>query len=106
MVITDLKVVSWKWNQYQTSWTVTRKLGQGCHRASTSVKNRYLALSTQGHRQTMMPQLVRDLAAVSGRRISRQAAQSSCRDWTLCPATSLPAFSRKGWILRSPKHPS
>ncbi|GFY35768.1 uncharacterized protein TNCV_4841451 [Trichonephila clavipes] len=66
------KVISRLWNQFQTSGTVTMKVGQGRHKVSTSPQDRYLALSPRRHKGTTMFQLARDLVAVSGRRISRQ----------------------------------
>lgn len=66
------KVVSRLWNQFPTSGTVTRKPGQGRPRATTPAQDRYLALSARRHRQTTATELSRDLAAASGKRISRQ----------------------------------
>ncbi|GFU60666.1 hypothetical protein TNCV_2754271 [Trichonephila clavipes] len=43
---------SWLWNQFQTSGTVTRKVGQRRHRASTSLQDRYLTSSTRRHKRT------------------------------------------------------
>ncbi|GFX74380.1 hypothetical protein TNCV_3453281 [Trichonephila clavipes] len=49
---------------------VTRNVCQGYHKASTSAKCRYLTLSAPRYRLTAVAQLSRDLAAVSGKRIS------------------------------------
>ncbi|GFV59846.1 hypothetical protein TNCV_4739741 [Trichonephila clavipes] len=54
---------------------VTRKVGQG-HTASRSAQDRDLSLSVLRHKWTTAPQLARDLAAVFGRRISRQPVYS------------------------------
>ncbi|GFX95596.1 transposable element Tcb2 transposase [Trichonephila clavipes] len=51
-------------------------VGQVHHRASTSAHDRYLALCALRHRQTTVPQLARDHATMSGRRISRQTLYS------------------------------
>ncbi|GFV47476.1 transposable element Tcb2 transposase [Trichonephila clavipes] len=72
MVTSRLKRVSWLGNKFQTSGTLSRKAGKGLHRASTSAQDRYLAFYARRPRWTMAPQLVRDLTAVSGRRISLQ----------------------------------
>ncbi|GFW72374.1 hypothetical protein TNCV_704111 [Trichonephila clavipes] len=55
---------------------VTRKVSQDHHRASTSAQDHYLTLSARRHRRTTSPHLVRDLAAVSRRRISRKTVYS------------------------------
>ncbi|KAF8781683.1 hypothetical protein HNY73_012057 [Argiope bruennichi] len=49
------KVVSRLWNQFQTNGTVTRKAGQGYHRATTPAQDRYLALRARRHRLTTAP---------------------------------------------------
>ncbi|GFX87906.1 DDE_Tnp_1_7 domain-containing protein [Trichonephila clavipes] len=67
------KVVSHLCNQFQTSDTVTRNIGQGCERSTTSAQDHGKALSARQHRQKMDPQLARDLAAVSRRRIFRKS---------------------------------
>ncbi|GFU24272.1 hypothetical protein TNCV_3395921 [Trichonephila clavipes] len=76
IVTSGPKVVTRIWNQFQADGTVTRRVSQGHHRASTSAQNCYLALSPQRRRLTVAPQLSRDLAAVSGRRISRKMVYS------------------------------
>ncbi|GFY01182.1 transposable element Tcb2 transposase [Trichonephila clavipes] len=57
-----------------------RKASQSHHRASASAQDRYLALSARRHRRTTAPQLARDLAAVSGRRISRQTVNKHLKE--------------------------
>ncbi|GFX94092.1 hypothetical protein TNCV_3414541 [Trichonephila clavipes] len=68
--------VSRLWNQFQTSGIVTRKLGEGRHRPSTSAQDRYSSLNPQRYRQTTAPKIARDLASVSGRKISRKTLYS------------------------------
>ncbi|GFS84429.1 hypothetical protein TNCV_4606211 [Trichonephila clavipes] len=74
IVTSGPKVVIRKKNKFQTSGTVTRKFGHGCHRASTSAKNCYLVVSTRRHRRTLARHLARDFAA--GIIISRQTVYS------------------------------
>ncbi|GFX19259.1 hypothetical protein TNCV_3014031 [Trichonephila clavipes] len=50
----------------------------------TFVQDRKKVLSARSQRRTMASQLARGLAAVSGRRISRQ--QTAYRDWPLPPS--------------------
>ncbi|GFW21258.1 hypothetical protein TNCV_3774691 [Trichonephila clavipes] len=69
-------VVSWKWNQFQTGVSVTRRVGENHHRVSTFAHDRYLELSAIQHTWTMAPQLARNLVAAPGRRISRQKINS------------------------------
>ncbi|GFX45483.1 hypothetical protein TNCV_2740201 [Trichonephila clavipes] len=77
MVERGAKLVSWLWNQFQTSVTVTtRRVDQGCHRAPTSAHDQYLAISARRHRRATASQLARDFATVSGRRICRQTVHS------------------------------
>ncbi|GFW66902.1 hypothetical protein TNCV_4687871 [Trichonephila clavipes] len=59
-----------------SSGNVTRKVNQGSPRASKSAQDRYLPLTARRHRWTMAPRLTRDLAAGSGRSISRQTVYS------------------------------
>ncbi|GFV11275.1 hypothetical protein TNCV_3723641 [Trichonephila clavipes] len=65
------KGVSRLWNQFQKSGTDTKKVGQGLQRATKSKQDRYLALSTRHHKQATVPELTCDLAAGSGRKISK-----------------------------------
>ncbi|GFT27030.1 hypothetical protein TNCV_4675571 [Trichonephila clavipes] len=106
MCTRGLKVVSRLWNQFQTSGTVTRKVIQGCRRASTFAHDRYLALSARQHRWTTAAQFNRDLFAVTGRRISRKTVYSRlaetvlhARRLVLC--VHLAASNRKDKILGS-----
>ncbi|GFU71843.1 transposable element Tcb1 transposase [Trichonephila clavipes] len=104
MVTSSPKVVFHLWNQFKTSSTVTRKVCQGRVRASTSAQNWYLALSAQRHRRTRAPHFARDLAAVSGRRISRQTVYSNIPETGLYASrpvwrVHLTASSRKNRIL-------
>ncbi|GFT82658.1 hypothetical protein TNCV_1634321 [Trichonephila clavipes] len=57
--------------------TITKKAGQGHHRATTSVQERHLVLNARRHRWATAPQLARYLASMSGRNISRQTVYSS-----------------------------
>ncbi|GFU75594.1 hypothetical protein TNCV_2863091 [Trichonephila clavipes] len=100
MITSGPKVVTRLWNQLKTSGTVPSKVAQGHHRASTPAEDCYLALRSRRHMQTMAPHLARDLAAESGRRISRQTIYSRPTETDLYPrrpvwSVSLTAFSRK-----------
>ncbi|GFV95956.1 hypothetical protein TNCV_2096251 [Trichonephila clavipes] len=64
IVTSGRKVVSRLWNQIQTSGTVTRKVSQVRHGASTSAQDRYLDLSPRRHRWTTALQLDCDLAVL------------------------------------------
>ncbi|GFX33964.1 hypothetical protein TNCV_911671 [Trichonephila clavipes] len=50
---------------------VGKKVGRDRKRALTSARGRYWVLNARRHKRATAPHLVRDLAAVSGRRISR-----------------------------------
>ncbi|GFU91050.1 hypothetical protein TNCV_4923811 [Trichonephila clavipes] len=63
-------------NKCYCPYGVTRKFGQGHHRALTSAQFHYLSLLARRHRCTMAPQFARDLPAVPGRRVSRQTVYS------------------------------
>ncbi|GFT24677.1 hypothetical protein TNCV_2856151 [Trichonephila clavipes] len=76
MVTSGPKGIPQLWKQFQTSSIVTWKVSEGRHRASTTAQYRNLVLSAQRHRRTTVPHLARDLAALSGRRISRQIVYS------------------------------
>ncbi|GFT30751.1 synaptic vesicular amine transporter [Trichonephila clavipes] len=65
MVTSGPKVILRLWNQFQTSGTIIRKIGQGRHKTQTSAQDRYLTLRMQRHRRTTAPQFARNLAAVS-----------------------------------------
>ncbi|GFX97442.1 HTH_Tnp_Tc3_2 domain-containing protein [Trichonephila clavipes] len=84
------KVVSRLWNQFQTSGIATRKICHGRTRTMTSAQDRYLALSARRHRWTTVPQLARDLSAVSGRIISRQTVYSRLTEVALTLGVQTP----------------
>ncbi|GFU52379.1 hypothetical protein TNCV_3958931 [Trichonephila clavipes] len=43
----ELKLVSWLWNRFQTTFTISRKVNQGQPRAMTSAQNHYLTLKAR-----------------------------------------------------------
>ncbi|GFY09101.1 hypothetical protein TNCV_4662921 [Trichonephila clavipes] len=86
VVKSGTKVVYWLWNQFLTSDTVTRNVGQCHHRALTSAHDLYFALSARRHRRTTGSQ-----APLGGRahNLRNAGLQPSCKDWPLRQASSL-----------------
>ncbi|GFT77134.1 hypothetical protein TNCV_1984281 [Trichonephila clavipes] len=76
------KAVSQQWNQFQTSDTFNKNVGQGHHR-TTSAQDHYSALSARRHRRTTAPQHARGLAAVSERKISVQTVYRRLAEFDL-----------------------
>ncbi|GFV91093.1 uncharacterized protein TNCV_1249751 [Trichonephila clavipes] len=103
------KVVSWSWNQFQTSATVIKMVGEGRPTATTPAQDRYMALRTQRHRRTMSNHFARDLAAWSGR-ISRHTVytQKCITDFPIRQSSSvcflLNASNREDQLLWRQKH--
>ncbi|GFV53430.1 ankyrin repeat and sterile alpha motif domain-containing protein 1B [Trichonephila clavipes] len=79
---------------------------KGRHRATAPAQDRYLALRAWRHRRITASQLARDLAALSGRRISRQTVYKRLAEngiYTRRPVVDvfLTASNRKHRLLRS-----
>ncbi|GFW51336.1 hypothetical protein TNCV_3254651 [Trichonephila clavipes] len=79
------------------------------HRATTSAQDCDLALSALPLRGTTAPQLARDLAALFGRRISRQTVyrrftKTVLCDWHIPFCVSLTASNSKDQLLQKQKH--
>ncbi|GFU66113.1 hypothetical protein TNCV_2857861 [Trichonephila clavipes] len=81
-------------------------VSQGRHRASTTAQNCYLALSARRHRWTTFHQLAHDLAAVSGREISKKTLYRRLAKtilYTRSPVLRVPliASNRKDRMLKT-----